>query len=343
MVGKVFWLGVARAIGGVERGPAREALLALERKELVQRARRSSVEGEAEYAFRHLLVRDVAYGQIPRAARADKHRAAAEWVEGLGRPDDHAEMLASHYSRALEYARAAGSEDGELAERARVRAARRRRPRIVAPSLARCRPLLHRGARALAGGRSVAAAPALSVRTSAFQRGRNGAGHARSRGRRARGRRRRRSRGAGSRCDRALSLAARRVAEHNAYIERALELVGEREESAARVTAIALKPPRICTTAGSKTLLPWPTKACPSPSVSASGSSRRACSRCAVSRAASAATPEARRLRTGDRACLRDPCFRATPQRVEQPHSGANQDGTTRSRSQVTGRDQAER
>ena len=90
-----------------------EALLGLERKELVQRARRSSVEGEGEYAFRHLLVRDVAYGQIPRAARADKHRAAAEWVEGLGRPDDHAEMLASHYSRALEYARAAGSEDGE--------------------------------------------------------------------------------------------------------------------------------------------------------------------------------------------------------------------------------------
>ena len=120
VVGKVFWLGAVRAIGGIDRGQGEEALLGLERKELVQRARRSSVEGEAEYAFRHLLVRDVAYGQIPRAARADKHRAAAEWVEGLGRPDDHAEMLASHYSRALEYARAAGSEDGELSERARI-------------------------------------------------------------------------------------------------------------------------------------------------------------------------------------------------------------------------------
>jgi tetratricopeptide (TPR) repeat protein len=108
-----------RSIGGVERGPAEEALLGLERKELVQRARRSSVEREAEYAFRHLLVRDVAYGQIPRAARADKHRAAAEWVEALGRPEDHAEMLASHYSRALEYARAAGTEDEELPTRTR--------------------------------------------------------------------------------------------------------------------------------------------------------------------------------------------------------------------------------
>ena len=119
VVGKVFWLGSVRAIGAVESGPAEEALRGLERKELVQRARRSSVEDEGEYAFSHLLVREVAYGQIPRAARADKHRAAAEWVEALGRTDDHAEMLAAHYSRALEYARAVGSADADLAERAR--------------------------------------------------------------------------------------------------------------------------------------------------------------------------------------------------------------------------------
>src|SRR5205807_9591026 len=119
IVGKVFWLGSIRAIGGVERAPAEEALLGLERKELVQRARRSSVEGEAEYAFRHLLVRDVAYGQIPRAARADKHRAAAEWVEALGRPDDHAEMLAHHYTSALELGRAAGESTEAIEARAR--------------------------------------------------------------------------------------------------------------------------------------------------------------------------------------------------------------------------------
>ncbi len=117
VVGKVFWLGAVCAADG--RAEAEEALLRLERKELVQRARRSSVEGEAEYAFRHLLVRDVAYGQIPRAARAVKHLAAAEWVQALGRAEDHAEMLASHYSRALEYSRAAGREDGELVTRAR--------------------------------------------------------------------------------------------------------------------------------------------------------------------------------------------------------------------------------
>jgi len=120
VVGKVFWLASVCAIGAVDRGAAEEALLSLDRKELVQRARRSSVEGEAEYSFRHLLVREVAYGQIPRAARADKHAAAAGWVEGLGRPDDHAEMLASHYLSALEYSRAAGADGTELAARARV-------------------------------------------------------------------------------------------------------------------------------------------------------------------------------------------------------------------------------
>jgi class 3 adenylate cyclase/tetratricopeptide (TPR) repeat protein len=120
VVGKVFWLGAMAAIGGVDRALAETALMGLERKELIQRARRSSVEGEAEYAFRHLLVRDVAYGQIPRAARIDKHLATAEWVEALGRTDDRAEMLAHHYSSALDYARASGREDAALEQRARL-------------------------------------------------------------------------------------------------------------------------------------------------------------------------------------------------------------------------------
>ena len=62
----------------------------------LRRERRSSVAGETEYAFRHLLVRDVAYGQIPRPARAEKHRQAAEWIASLRRPEDHAETLAYH-------------------------------------------------------------------------------------------------------------------------------------------------------------------------------------------------------------------------------------------------------
>ena len=69
----------------------------------MRRQRSSVVEDEPQYAFHHALVRDVAYAQIPRAARAQRHLRAAEWVEGLGRPQDHAEMLAHHYLAALEH------------------------------------------------------------------------------------------------------------------------------------------------------------------------------------------------------------------------------------------------
>src|SRR2546423_8698153 len=110
VIGKVFWLG---ALGATE-----QQLHALRQKEFVQRARRSSVEGETEFAFKHALVRDVAYGQIPRADRAGKHLRAAGWIQSLGRPEDHAGMVAHHYVNALELARAAGQEDTELVSRA---------------------------------------------------------------------------------------------------------------------------------------------------------------------------------------------------------------------------------
>ena len=57
----------------------------------------SSMEGEAEYGFWHLLVRDVCYGQIPRAARAARHRAAAAWIERQAgeRVEDLADVLAA--------------------------------------------------------------------------------------------------------------------------------------------------------------------------------------------------------------------------------------------------------
>jgi tetratricopeptide (TPR) repeat protein len=118
VVGKVFWLGSVAAVATATRSTAEERLHALERKEFVRRERRSSVAREDEYSFRHLLVRDVAYGQIPRADRAEQHRLAADWIESLGRLEDHAEMLAHHYLSALELARATGRDDDALVRRA---------------------------------------------------------------------------------------------------------------------------------------------------------------------------------------------------------------------------------
>ena len=123
VVGKVFWAGTLAAMGDQDVREAELALHELSRKELVRPARRSSMEGEHEYAFWHVLVRDVAYGQIPRADRARRHRAAAAWLEAKAgeRVEDQADLLAHHYQEALELSRATGDVEAanDLLPRAR--------------------------------------------------------------------------------------------------------------------------------------------------------------------------------------------------------------------------------
>ena len=110
VIGKVFWAGAVAAMGDRDLAEVTETLRELSRKELVRPARRSSIEGEAEYAFWHVLARDVAYAQLPRASRASRHVAAATWIESKApeRVEDLADVLAYHYATALELARAAG-------------------------------------------------------------------------------------------------------------------------------------------------------------------------------------------------------------------------------------------
>jgi predicted ATPase/class 3 adenylate cyclase len=124
VIGKVFWSGAVVAVDGVGDDEVFACLHALERKEFVQRARRSSVEGASEYAFRHVLVRDVAYSQIPRAVRAEKHERTAAWIESLGRVEDHAEALAHHYVTAIELGREADRGGEARAARAGAASAR---------------------------------------------------------------------------------------------------------------------------------------------------------------------------------------------------------------------------
>jgi class 3 adenylate cyclase len=122
VVGKVTWVSALAALGGAEPFALERPLHALERRELLRRERRSAVAGERQYTFRHVLVRDVAYGQLPRAARAKKHQRAAEWLEALApdRAEDRAELLAHHWQAALQYAHAAGQDTTELAARGRL-------------------------------------------------------------------------------------------------------------------------------------------------------------------------------------------------------------------------------
>jgi class 3 adenylate cyclase/tetratricopeptide (TPR) repeat protein len=123
VVGKVFWSGALAALGNADAATVIQGLHELARKELVRPSRASSMEGEQEYSFWHALIRDVCYAQIPRAGRAERHKAMAQWLEGIAgeRVADHAEVLAHHYTEALKLSGAAGQRQQatELEEPAR--------------------------------------------------------------------------------------------------------------------------------------------------------------------------------------------------------------------------------
>ena len=116
VVGKVFWSGAVAEIGERDHKDVSEALHELSRKELIRPARASSMAGETEYAFYHALVRDVCYAQIPRASRAERHVRAASWIEEVAaeRVEDHADILAAHYSVAMTLATAAIDGSSEM-------------------------------------------------------------------------------------------------------------------------------------------------------------------------------------------------------------------------------------
>jgi class 3 adenylate cyclase/tetratricopeptide (TPR) repeat protein len=112
------------AIGGLDPGTVNDGMEDLFRRELLRPAGE-----EGEYEFWHGLVQEVAYKQIPRAARSAKHRGFAEWLE-KHRGDEGADLLAHHFGRAFDLAleaREAQEVRRHLAERSfryRVLAAR---------------------------------------------------------------------------------------------------------------------------------------------------------------------------------------------------------------------------
>ena len=114
----MFWPSALTRLTGSSAEELDDALHALERKEFIRRERRSSIAGEQQYAFLHALVRDVAYGQLPRLRRIEKHRLTAEWIATLARDrsEDYADLLAHHYLEALKLTRTLGADIEPLRE-----------------------------------------------------------------------------------------------------------------------------------------------------------------------------------------------------------------------------------
>jgi hypothetical protein len=80
IVGRIFWRG---ALERIARDPASlsGALAALERRDLIRRDTVSRIEGDQQWSFKHVLIRDVAYDLQPRARRREGHRHSAEFIE----------------------------------------------------------------------------------------------------------------------------------------------------------------------------------------------------------------------------------------------------------------------
>lgn len=123
VIGRVFWAGAVAALAGRDPADVVQALQELSRKELVRPVRQSSLEGQREYTFWHALTRDVAYSQVPRAARSARHIAAADWMESQCslRQGDTSSVVAHHLGTAVQLARAVGDVETEqrLVPRAR--------------------------------------------------------------------------------------------------------------------------------------------------------------------------------------------------------------------------------
>jgi class 3 adenylate cyclase/tetratricopeptide (TPR) repeat protein len=101
VIGRTFWQDVLRAVAGVD--DVAQTLDDLERRDLIRREPTSRLEGDVEYRFKHALIRDVAYGTLPRATRRERHAATARFVEDR---TDGAEtvawVLAHHWREAGE-------------------------------------------------------------------------------------------------------------------------------------------------------------------------------------------------------------------------------------------------
>jgi class 3 adenylate cyclase/tetratricopeptide (TPR) repeat protein len=109
VIGVIFWAGAVGHLGAREGDPPedpRAGLAELERRDFVAHRAVSTVVDDDEYAFKHILMRDVAYGQVPKGRRVELHVRFSDWVTIL--PDGEekfVEIVAWHLEQACRLSR----------------------------------------------------------------------------------------------------------------------------------------------------------------------------------------------------------------------------------------------
>jgi predicted ATPase/class 3 adenylate cyclase len=120
VAGRIFSRSAVRVLSPPEDHPLLdEGLADLVRKQLI-RPHHAEFGRENTYRFRHSLIRDAAYRQMPKATRADLHERFADWLETAGEPRsaEQEEILGYHLEQAFRFRQELGESRLELATRA---------------------------------------------------------------------------------------------------------------------------------------------------------------------------------------------------------------------------------
>lgn len=119
VIGRTFWAGAIDHLSPEYDSDELEDLLDdLLLRDLVTREERSTITGEAAYRFKHVLIREVAYGGLSKSGRAEYHTRFAEWLREKA-DKELLEIRAYHLDQAcLLYAELDGHAPEELARTA---------------------------------------------------------------------------------------------------------------------------------------------------------------------------------------------------------------------------------
>lgn len=105
VVGRIFWDSAVKALSPemqVEEARLDESLAILRSKELIFSSPDSTFTGTQEYAFKHAMLRDVAYETVLKRHRQQYHALVAEWLSKASgeRRGEYLSVIADHYEKA---------------------------------------------------------------------------------------------------------------------------------------------------------------------------------------------------------------------------------------------------
>ena len=117
VVGRTFWEASLAPLAEAEGRELGRALTVLQEKDILAPGAEGRLAGERELAFKHVLIRDVAYGMLPKAVRSRKHFEVGAFIEERAgdRTDEMVALLAEHYGRAASLGREGAIAASELA------------------------------------------------------------------------------------------------------------------------------------------------------------------------------------------------------------------------------------